>query len=363
MAAIESPALPRKLNVGVVGIAGRGREHAKNILHKVHRARLVCACSPAEASLTWAAQELVPYGVRVVNTFEELIETPGLDAILIASPTNLHSPHAHAAIDRGIHVLIEKPACATIEEVIKLTERVEANPKTKVMVAFVRRFDADYKDAYAAIEKGAIGKPLVIRSQSCEEAITAPWYTEYLKGSGGIFIESAIHDIDLSLKFLGEDLQPKSVSAVGVSAVHTSLHKVGDADNAVGICEFWGGKIAYYYNSRITTYGFDNQTEIFGTQGKISINLQPRRNAVEIMDKDKHIKAGIIDDPSLRYEHAYTQEVVEWVDAILDDEPVAAPLRSSITSLRVATALQKSLSTGQKIFFTREGIPTTEPAN
>ncbi|KAJ3570402.1 hypothetical protein NPX13_g5744 [Xylaria arbuscula] len=356
MAAIESPKLPRKLNVGVVGIGRIGREHAKNILHKIHRARLLVACSPAEEDLQWGAQELTPYGVNVVKTFEELIETPGLEAILIASPTKLHSPQAHAAIDRGIHVLVEKPVCATIEEVIKLVERSEANPKTKIMVAFVRRFDANYKEAYAAIEKGSIGRPLVIRSQSCEEAIRSQWYTNYLKGSGGIFVDSIIHDIDLSLKFLGDDSQPKSVSAVGVSAVHTSLEEVGDADNAIGVCEFWDGKIAYYYNSRITTYGFDNQTEIFGTTGKISVNLQPRRSAVEIMDGDKQIKSGIIADPYLRYEPAYTQEVVEWVDAILDDKPIPVPLRSSITSLRVATALQEALATGRKIFFTEDGV-------
>ncbi|KAJ2978916.1 hypothetical protein NUW58_g7343 [Xylaria curta] len=362
MTAIGSPALPRKLNVGVVGIGRIGREHAKNLLHKVHRARLLVACSPAEEDLEWGAKELAPYGVQVIKTFEELIETPGLDAILIASPTKLHSPQAHAAIDRGIHVLVEKPVCATIDEVIKLVERSEANPKTKVMVAFVRRFDTDYAEASAAIEKGVIGKPLIVRSQSCEEAIRSPWYTNYLKGSGGIFVDSIIHDIDLSLKFLGDDSQPKSVSAVGVSAIHTDLEQVGDADNAIGVCEFWDGKIAYYYNSRITTYGFDNQTEIFGTEGKISVNLQPRRSVIEIMDKDKQIKSGIIGDSFLRYEPAYLQEVIEWVDAIVNDKPVPAPLRPSITSLRVAAALQKSLGTGQKIFFTREGVPTDAPA-
>ncbi|GAW27359.1 putative NAD-binding Rossmann fold oxidoreductase family protein [Rosellinia necatrix] len=358
MAAVETSVHPKKLNVGVVGIGRIGREHARNVLHKVHRANLLVACSPAEGDLRWGAEELAPCGVQVVKTFDELIETPGLDAILIASPTKLHSAQAHVAINKGIHVLIEKPVCATIDEVIELVKRSEASPETKVMVAFVRRFDADYKEAYAAIEKGAIGRPLVVRSQSCEEAIRSPWYTNYLRGSGGIFVDSVIHDIDLSLKFLGDDSQPKSVSAVGVSAVHTDLEQIGDADNAVGVCEFWDGRIAYYYNSRITTYGFDNQTEIFGTEGKISVNLQPRRSAVEIMDKDKVIKSGIVGDPFLRYEPAYLQEVVEWVDAIMDNKPVPVPLRSSITSLRVATALQKALATGQKILFTRDGIPT-----
>jgi myo-inositol 2-dehydrogenase / D-chiro-inositol 1-dehydrogenase len=89
-----------RLNVGVVGIGRMGQRHALNILRLVPRARLLCACSPAQPDLVWAEENLVPYGVKVYSTFEEMIETPGLEAVIVSSVTGLHMAHTTAARDR-----------------------------------------------------------------------------------------------------------------------------------------------------------------------------------------------------------------------------------------------------------------------
>jgi myo-inositol 2-dehydrogenase/D-chiro-inositol 1-dehydrogenase len=120
-------------------------------------------------------------------------------------------------------------------------ELAESCPKADLMVGFVRRFDDNYLEAYKKIKENAIGRPVVIRSQGCDPLDMSPFYKQYLKDSGGIFIDTIIHDIDLSLFLFGEDSVPKSVSAIGVAACHTQLEAEGDADNAVGICEYWDG--------------------------------------------------------------------------------------------------------------------------
>jgi myo-inositol 2-dehydrogenase/D-chiro-inositol 1-dehydrogenase len=107
----------RKLNVGVVGIGRVGQRHALNILNQVPRANLLCACSPKESDLAWADKHLVPHGVQVYRTFEELIDTPQLEAVIVASLTSLHTEHTTAALDKGIHVLCEKPVCTSVDEV------------------------------------------------------------------------------------------------------------------------------------------------------------------------------------------------------------------------------------------------------
>ncbi|KAL6922567.1 hypothetical protein FSST1_006593 [Fusarium sambucinum] len=243
--------LCKTLKVGVVGIGRIGRQHALNIVHHTPRATLVCACSPAEADLVWAKENLVPYGVRIFSTFEEMIDTPGLEAVVIASISSLHMTHTLAALDRGIHVLCEKPVCTSIPELRDLITRVEAKPEAQCMVGFTRRFDDSYREASLKIKQGHIGVPTVIRSQACEKVDTSPFYKQYLRNSGGIFLDAIIHDIDLALLFFGEDSVPKSVAAMGTATVYTELAERGDADNAIGICEFWGGKIAFFYNSRI----------------------------------------------------------------------------------------------------------------
>ncbi|KAM0543481.1 hypothetical protein ACHAPJ_012279 [Fusarium lateritium] len=345
----------RRLKVGVVGIGRMGRHHAMNLLHRTPRADLVCACSPAEADLVWADENLVPHGVHVVPTFEEMIETPGLEAVLIASATYLHTSQTTTALDKGLHVLCEKPVCQTLDELVALVEKVEARPDARLMVAFVRRFDEDYQSALKQIKQDAIGKPVVIRSQSSDVIDESPYYKQYLKDSGGIFVDAAIHDIDLSLLLFGDDCQPKSVSAVGLRAIHPEIEPYGDVDNGVGICEYWDNKIAFFYNNRIAAHGYDNATEIIGTKGKLSVNLIPRRNAVELCDKDGAVKIFAHTGWYERYKAAFVGETNGWVDALLDNMPLPVPLRSSLTSLKIATALQESLRTGDKIHFDREG--------
>lgn len=119
---VSQEARPRLLQVGVVGIGRMGQRHALNLQRLIPRARLVCACSPAETDLQWAQEHLVPAGVKVFRTFEEMIECPGLEAVVIASATALHHRHTLDSLSMGIHVLCEKPIASSMQEVGRQTE-------------------------------------------------------------------------------------------------------------------------------------------------------------------------------------------------------------------------------------------------
>ena len=102
---------------------------------------------------------------------------------------------------------------------------------------------------------GLIGKPSVFRSQTCDMLDPSGFFVEYARLSGGIFIDCSIHDIDLALWFFGEDSIVKSVSAIGITALSPELEKYNDCDNALGIVEFYGGKIAQLFCSRMMAAG------------------------------------------------------------------------------------------------------------
>ncbi|OQV07211.1 hypothetical protein CLAIMM_11677 [Cladophialophora immunda] len=354
---------PRHLNFGVVGIGRMGQQHALNILKLVPRTRLVCACSPAKADLEWAETNLVPHGVAVYPTFEEMIQFPRLDAVVVASITEIHYPHTKAALERGIHVLCEKPISQTVEQLQDLVSLVQSSPRgPRLMVGFTRRFDENYQEAVQKIREGAIGTPVVIRSQGCEKLDDAPFMHAYVVNAargGGFFVDSIIHDLDLTLAFLeadGTTAIPQSVCGFGTAAHFKELEheSLRDGDNVVGVVQYRGGQISFHYNSRTAAAGYDSQTEIFGTRGKISVNLVSKRNRLELSDSNG-IHAAALPSWYDRYKPSFVSELIAFTDSVLDQKPMPISLESCVTSLTVAQALQESFRTGKKIDFDEKG--------
>jgi myo-inositol 2-dehydrogenase / D-chiro-inositol 1-dehydrogenase len=251
------------------------------------------------------------------------------------------------------------PLLIIYNQLAMIIEKSQARPEIKVMVGFSRRFDADYMLAREKIKAGEIGIPIVIRSQGCELLDKSGLFVQYAKASGGIFVDTTIHDIDLTLSFFGDDSKPKSVWAAGITAIHKELAEFHDADNAVGVVEFWNGKIAYYYHSRTTAHGYDNATEIFGTNGKLSINIIPRNNRIEISDA-LGVRSEVTPSWVDRYEDAFVTELKHFTDAILDNTELPINLTTAMASLRIALGLQESLVTREQIKFDEEGHRITD---
>ncbi|KAL4863145.1 hypothetical protein BDV12DRAFT_206735 [Aspergillus spectabilis] len=347
-------ATSQKLNIGVVGLGRMGQRHALNVLYRVPRASLHSVCSVNPDEIKWAREHLAIEGVRIFGEFLEMVRSPGLDAVIIASPTELHVQHTLAAISEGLHVLCEKPVTTDMSLFRGLIEALEKKPSVKMMIGFVRRFDEEYRAATRKIHEGAIGDPVIVRSQGAEKLDTSGFTTNYLRNSGGIFVDTVVHDIDLTLSFLGENVRPKSLWAAGLNTHHHYLAEVRDVDNAVGVVEFWDGKIAYYYHSRTTAHGYDNCTEIIGTEGKISINLVPHGNRVQVSNA-----SGLLQDATPgwidRYSEAFVTELEQFTDAILDGNELPLRLQSAYRGLEIALCLQESLRTGCKIDFNEDG--------
>lgn len=238
-----------------------------------------------------------------------------------------------------------------------VVKAAKAHPELKTMCGFSRRFDDSYRDALAKVQSGLIGKPVILRSQTCDKHDPSGYFVGYSALSGGIFVDCSIHDIDLSLMFFGEDSVPKALWSTGISACHPELKALNDADNAVGVVEFWGGKIAYFFASRMMAHGQEDATEVIGTGGKLSINKNPQSNLVEIADH-QGIRREVPGDYYGRFEYAFVNEVNEYVACVLDDKPVPLSIESAYKALEIGAALQESLITGKKLEFDEQGKRT-----
>lgn len=222
------------------------------------------------------------------------------------------------------------------------------------MCGFSRRFDASYRDAYQRVKDGQIGRPSVLRSQTCDKHDPSGFFVAYAAHSGGIFVDCNVHDIDLSLWFFGGDVVPKSIMAHGITAIHPELRESGDRDNAVGVVEFWSGQIAYFYSSRMMAHGQEDSTEIIGTGGKVSVNLNPQRNSVNV-----YSAAGITRDvPQNYWEHfepAFIAEANEFTAAVLDNTPLPLDIAIAHKALQLGSWLQESMISGLPIKFDEAG--------
>src|SRR5262252_8504325 len=139
----------KPVRLGIAGLGRLGRRHAENLAARVPGAELVAGCSPVETELQWARDTLgVEHGYR---DYGELLRHPGLEAVFLVTPTTLHAAQIIQALDAGKHVFCEKPLSLDLADCERVQRAAAARPELQVLIGFVRRFDASYRDAQARI--------------------------------------------------------------------------------------------------------------------------------------------------------------------------------------------------------------------
>ena len=247
-----------------------------------------------------------------------------------------------------------KKAYSVASQSQSVVDAAKKKPHLKVMCGFSRRFDESYRDAWNKMDSGLVGRPSIFRSQTCDKLDPSGFFVAYAEFSGGIFVDCSIHDIDLALWFFGQDSMVKSVVSSGITAVQPDLRKHNDRDNAVGIVEFYGGRIAYLYASRMMAAGQEDSTEIIGTEGKLTVNMQPQTNLVNVYEASG-IRREIPGTYYGRFEQAFVTEANEFTAACLDDGTLPMKLTGAVQAVKIGCALQESLVTGAKIWFDETG--------
>lgn len=105
---------PKRLQVAAAGLGRMGKRHALNFLNRAPRSQLVAAFSPDPEEIQWAKTHLEPYGVTLYTNYDEMIQQPGLQAVVIGTATSVHAEEAIKAMEKNLHVLCEKPLSTSI---------------------------------------------------------------------------------------------------------------------------------------------------------------------------------------------------------------------------------------------------------
>lgn len=112
----KAPNPSKRLKIGVVGLGRMGKRHVKTLLYRTPGAELVAVCTVSETELTWA-RDFFSEGTTVYDSYDAMLAHPGLEAVWVATSTDKHASQSIAAIDKGMHVLCEKPLSTSLEEV------------------------------------------------------------------------------------------------------------------------------------------------------------------------------------------------------------------------------------------------------
>ncbi|PHV05696.1 oxidoreductase [Janthinobacterium sp. BJB412] len=335
------------LNIGLVGLGRLGQRHAENLAHRVPNANLMAVCSPVEKELDWARATLGAQ--HCYADYAALLAHPGLDAVFLVTPTALHAQQIIQALQAGKHVFCEKPLSLDLEDCLKVEAEARRHPHLKVMIGFVRRFDASYRDAAAKIREGLIGKPYLIRSQTMDQNDPGGFFVRFAATSGGIFLDCSVHDIDLVRWLLGNP-QPKRVYAIGTNVIHQGLREFDDVDNGLATLEFTDGSMASFMASRTMAHGHETLTEVFGAHGRLTIGAGARLHRVEISD-NKGIRHECTPDFYSRFADAFLLEAQEFVDATLGKGELSLSLSDATEATRIGLAMTQAMRERRPVDF------------
>lgn len=330
------------LRVGIAGLGRLGKRHAEQLARHTAGARLVAACSPVAEELDWARETLgVP---RLYADYAELLADPEIDAVVLVTPTTLHADQTSAALRAGKHVFVEKPLSLDVATCEAVEAVARDYPDQVAMVGFVRRFDPSYARAKAAIDAGQLGRPFLVRSQTCDQNDPAGFFVRFAPSSGGIFMDCSVHDIDLARWMLGN---PKAVRAFasGTIALHPGLADCGDVDNGLAIVEFEGGQRAMFYASRTLPHGHETTTEVIGTTGTVQIGFGAHADRTEFRNA-AGVQHTALPDFFARFADAFRLEMEAFVAACRGEIAPPLTLSDATEATRIGQAITESLRSG-----------------
>jgi myo-inositol 2-dehydrogenase/D-chiro-inositol 1-dehydrogenase len=335
----------KTLGVAVVGLGRIGRRHAAQLAWRTPGCRVVAASSAAEDDRTWAARELP--GARWHAGYADVLADREVEAVVLATPSDLHAAQTIAALQAGKHVFCEKPLSLQLSECERVAAVARAHPDQVVLIGFVRRFDPSYVAAHAAVARGDIGQPFLIRSQTCDRNDPSGFFVRFAPTSGGLFQDMCVHDIDLARWMLGHP-RAERVFASGHIVMHHGLADCGDVDNGHALIEFEGGARALLYGSRTFAHGHQTHTEVIGTAGQVAIGgaAGAARDRVVTLDAQGVRFAGIADFWE-RFEQAFAAEMEAFVSACRGQSALPIGIDEATEATRIALALTRSLRSGQ----------------
>ena len=314
-----------------------GVTHLRNLVG-LSGVRVVAVADPngeaAERGKVLASAEIA------LTDIEKAIGHPGVDAVVIVTPTETHARLIEIAVEAGKAVFSEKPIALDLAETSRVV-RLAQEKGASVQIGFMRRFDPGYSTAKAKIAAGELGKLETFRALSRD---TYPPSLKFLLSSGGLFLDMAVHDLDLARFLVGE---VEEVQAWGSVLIDERFAQASDADTAVTLLRFKNGVLGVTETSRRSNWGYDIRTEVAGSIGKVVIEA-PQKTPL-LFARDFASSYDHFENFPDRFDKAYRLQLESFFrDLQAGRKPSPGP-EDALETLRLAIAVTKSWREGRPV--------------
>ncbi len=331
----------KKVRIGLLGAGRIGKLHGENLAHAVPQADLKAVADPFmnDATREWAADMGIE---NVYDDPEKIFSDPDIDAVFICSSTNTHAEFIMRAAKAGKHIFCEKPIDTDLNIIKKALAAVE-EAGVKLQVGFVRRFDHNHKAVHDTVASGRLGAPNIVKVTSRDPDHQS---MDYIKVSGGIFMDMTIHDFDMVRYLSGSEVT--EVTAYGAALSGAGYEKYDDVDTAIIMMKFENGALGVIDNSRAAHYGYDQRTEVHCDKGAVYVSNDLNNTAMVSSAEGVEISK-----PTWffleRYNNAFIAEAKEFVKAVINDTPTPVNGFDGIQPVKIAMAAAVSLKEGRPV--------------
>ena len=322
--------------IALIGAGRIGKIHAANIAAnpRLSLSRVVDPFGGAE--------ELASRYGATVSTAEDVWADPAISGVLVASATDTHLNYTLEAIRAGKQVFCEKPLDQDAGRAAQVQQAV-AGTDRHVLLGFNRRFDPSFARLQRRLKQGEIGTLETLHIISHDPA---PPPASYIPGSGGIFKDMSIHDLDMASWLLGEEIE--SVFASGAVLIDPEIGAAGDFDTAKILLRTVGDRICVISNSRRSGYGYDQRIEAFGSKGMIRAENKLESSVqtwTEEGARSDCFQNFFLD----RYAEAFAMEIEHFADIIEGKATAVVNEDDGLKALILAEAADQSARSGSMV--------------
>ena len=327
-----------RIKFAILGMGRIGKVHADTIQANSN-AELAAIHDPVNNEINRLQKR---YSCQQMS-LDDITNNDQIKGILICTPTDTHVDLIKRFLYTKKAVFCEKPLDLNLRKVKKLVQLV-SETKSQVMLGFNRRFDPHFAKLKAHLTKKEIG---VIEQITITSRDPNPPTIEYIKQSGGIFKDMAIHDLDMAVFLADETIH--SITALGSNCVSTKIEQAGDYDTATILMRTISGKQISIINSRRATYGYDQRVEVHGSKGSLKVN-NPTLSEIELAKEAGTTKDRLHHFFMTRYIDAYKNQIDYFVDCIKKRSMPKPDSYDGYYALYLAENALKSAKTGRTVY-------------